>query len=79
MKKAHPHRIETEPGIGPVRDWKYDNAECEFSCKAKDIGLDSYVECLEEYSHMCPFSVRYAQSYFCKSPARVYMAKRFKE
>jgi hypothetical protein len=75
VKKAHTHRIETVPGIGPVRDWKYDNAECEFSCKAKDIGLDSYVQCLEECSHMCAFSVRYAHSYYCKNRARVYAAK----
>ncbi len=46
-----------------------------FTCKAKDIGLDSYVECLEKDSYRCPFSVRYSRSYYCKSPARVYAAK----
>jgi hypothetical protein len=53
--------------------------ESGFACKVQDIGLDSYVECLEEYSHMCPFSVRYAHSYFCKSLARVYVAKELKK
>jgi hypothetical protein len=57
-------------------------AECErykpgvgFICKAKDIGLDSFVQCLEKDSHLCVFSIRYAHSYFCKSPARVQAAK----
>lgn len=57
-------------------------AECErykpgvgFICKAKDIGLDSFVQCQEKDSHLCVFSIRYAHSYFCKSPARVHAAK----
>jgi hypothetical protein len=67
--------METLPGERPVRDWEYDKAEREFRCKAKDVGLDSYVECLEECSHMCPFSVRYAHSHYCKNLARVFAAK----
>jgi hypothetical protein len=56
-------------------------AECEryksglgFTCQAIDVGLDSYVRCLEKDSD-CPFSVPYAGSNFCKCPARVYVAK----
>ena len=61
--------IESErykPGIG-------------FSCKAKDVGLDTYAECLEEDSHRCPFSMSYADAYYCTSPARVYVAKAVKK
>jgi hypothetical protein len=54
-----------EPGVG-------------FTCKAKDVGLDSYVECLEKDSPWCPFSVSHGYSYYCKSPARVYFAKKVK-
>ena len=57
-------------------------AECErykpgvgFICKAMDLGLDSFVQCQEKDSHLCVFSIRYAHSYFCKSPARVHAAK----
>lgn len=46
-----------------------------FTCKAKDIGLDSYVECLEKDSVKCPFSVSYAYSFYCKCFARVNLAK----
>ncbi|UCD88191.1 MAG: hypothetical protein JSV01_10775 [Desulfobacterales bacterium] len=46
-----------------------------FTCKAKDIGLDCYAECLEKDSNSCPFSVPYGRAYYCTSPARVYIAK----
>jgi hypothetical protein len=50
-----------EPGVG-------------FTCNAIDVGLDSYVRCLEEDSE-CPFLVPYTDALFCKCPARVYFAK----
>ncbi len=79
MEKAHIRKIEEamggqkllaackryRPGVG-------------FTCKAIDIGLDSFVECLEKDSHRCPFSMTYANCNFCKSPARVYAAKELK-
>ncbi len=46
-----------------------------FTCKAKDIGLEAFVQCLEQDAFRCPFSVRYSSSYFCRSSARVYAAK----
>ena len=50
-----------------------------FSCKAKDVGLDTYAECLEKNSHRCPFSMSYAHAHYCISPVRVYEAKKAKE
>jgi hypothetical protein len=62
--------------------WQKLLAECKrykrgvgFTCKAIDVGLDSFVECLEKDSSSCVFSISYAHSYFCKSPARVRAAK----
>lgn len=54
-----------EPGVG-VR------------CKAKDVGLDSYAQCLEKEAFNCPFAVPYAHSFYCKCPVRVYIAKECK-
>lgn len=51
-----------EPGIG-------------FSCKARDVGLDSFAECLEKDAYRCPFSVSYARTHYCISPARVNVAQ----
>ena len=46
-----------------------------FTCKAQDVGLDTYAECLEEDSHICPFSMSYGDSHYCASPLRVYAVK----
>jgi hypothetical protein len=47
-----------------------------FTCEAKDIGLDSYVMCLERDSSRCPFSVTYARSYYCKCSLRINKVKK---
>jgi hypothetical protein len=48
-------------------------------CKAKDIGLETYLECMEVYPQKCPFSVAFGYSHFCKCPLRVYIAKKLKK
>ncbi|MGD9022224.1 MAG: hypothetical protein PVJ62_00450 [Deltaproteobacteria bacterium] len=47
-------------------------------CKARDIGLESHLECLEERPYKCKFSVAFGHSYFCYCPLRVYIAKELK-
>ena len=44
-------------------------------CKTKDVGLESYVQCLDDNPNRCTFSVRYGYSYYCRCPLRVYVAK----
>ena len=43
-------------------------------CKAKDIGLKSFLLCLEE-DQKCPFSIFFIDEYLCKCPLRVFIAK----
>ena len=45
-------------------------------CQAKDIGLQSFVECLEEAAQTCPFAVPFASRYLCRCPLRIYVAKK---
>ncbi|UCD87471.1 MAG: hypothetical protein JSV01_06890 [Desulfobacterales bacterium] len=66
---------ETMPAVKLLTECKRFKPGVGFTCKAKDIGLDAFVQCLEEDSFRCPFSVRYSHSYFCRSAARVYAAK----
>jgi hypothetical protein len=47
----------------------------EILCKARDIGLQSLVECLEEYPDKCPFSLSVPGFRLCKCQVRVYIAK----
>jgi len=47
--------------------------------KAKDIGLESFVECLEKDLTQCEFAVEFGGYYFCKCAVRVYIAKKLKK
>jgi hypothetical protein len=47
----------------------------EVLCKARDIGLQALVECIEENPDKCPFSVSLGGMRICKCPIRVYIAK----
>ena len=44
-------------------------------CKASDLGMESYLECLESNPRDCRFAFPFGQGYFCKCPLRVYLAK----
>jgi hypothetical protein len=44
-------------------------------CKTKDVGLKTYLECLEKEAPTCPFSVPYGSAYYCSCPLRVYIRK----
>jgi hypothetical protein len=48
-------------------------------CRAKDIGLEQFLECLEEEPIWCKFSFSFGNSYLCKCPLRVFIAKKLKE
>jgi hypothetical protein len=50
-----------------------------FSCKAKDVGLNCYAECLEIDANSCPFSFSYGSGYYCTSPVRTFIAKGLKK
>jgi hypothetical protein len=48
-------------------------------CKVKDIGLESFLICLEKYPSECKFSIHYGEVNFCQCLLRVYIAKKFKK
>jgi len=44
--------------------------------KAKDIGLESFIECQEKNSWECIFSLSFGYAYLCRCPLRIYIAKK---
>jgi len=48
-------------------------------CKAKDIGLESFLVCLEERPEACPFALSFGDSYLCQCSLRVYLSKELKK
>jgi hypothetical protein len=76
MEKAFIHQIEEAmPGLELLVECKRYKPGFGFTCEAEDVGLDSYVKCLEWDSKNCPSSFRYGRTYYCTSPARIYIAK----
>lgn len=48
-------------------------------CKARDIGLDSFVACLAEDPLQCKFSIHFGGIFFCQCKLRVYIAKKLRK
>jgi hypothetical protein len=44
-------------------------------CKARDFGMEGYLDCLEEEPHICEFSLPFGEGYLCKCALRIYIAK----
>lgn len=44
-------------------------------CEARDVGLQSLVECLEEDLELCPFTLSLPSLRLCKCQVRVYICK----
>ena len=51
----------------------------EILCKARDFGLDSYLECLEPDPQNCSFVIPFGNAFFCQCPLRVYLGKKLKK
>jgi hypothetical protein len=47
--------------------------------KIKDIGMPDSVRCLSKGPENCEYSFAFGDSYFCKCPLRIYIAKNFKK
>ena len=73
------HKQEIEEIIGQTvcpKGFACHRSAFEVLCKAKDIDIESFVVCLEEKPFACKFAVPFGDSYYCRSPVRVYMAKK---
>ncbi len=76
------HKNEIEEIISQFKcpkDFRCYKSGLKVLCKAKDIGLDTYLECMEVYPQTCPFSVAFGYSHLCQCPLRVYIAKKLKK
>jgi len=48
-------------------------------CKAKDLGLELFAECLEEDPSDCASSLTLEDSHYCYCPLLVYMVNKLKK
>ena len=62
-------------GISCPKDFVCYKSGFENLCNAEDIGLKSFLKCLEDNPIECVFSISFAGAYYCKCPLRIYIAK----
>lgn len=76
------HQKEIEEIIGQLKcpkDFECYKSGFKVLCKAVDVGVESFLECLEERPFKCKFSVAFGGLYYCQCPLRVYIAKKLKQ
>jgi len=66
-------------GLECPKDFQCCKPDIKALCKARDIGLETFLVCLEEQPLECVFALPFGGAYYCKCPLRVYIARRFKE
>ena len=47
-------------------------------CRARDFGIENYLECLDKNPQECKFAMEYGILYICKCPLRYYLVKHSK-
>jgi hypothetical protein len=60
-------------GMKCPKDFKCVNNDFKHLCKAADIGIRDYVECLDRNPLGCWYGVTFNNSRFCKCPIRIYL------
>ncbi|MCP4676683.1 MAG: hypothetical protein GY854_14465 [Deltaproteobacteria bacterium] len=48
-------------------------------CCARDIGIESYLDCLEKEIFTCQFALDFGEGRLCQCPLRVFLAKKLKK
>ena len=80
MKEAHKNKIEEIMGeIQCPKNFNCIKSGLEVLCKAKDLGLENYLKCLESNPNDCKFALPFGYNHFCQCPLRVYLAKNLKK
>ena len=63
-------------GMQCAKNFKCAESNFDRLCRARDFGIESYLDCLEENPQACSFALAFGSGYFCHCPLRVYLAKK---
>ena len=56
-------------------DFRCYKSHFEDICKAKNVGMEEFLECHDETPTHCQYSLSYGDVYFCHCPLRNYLAR----
>lgn len=77
MEPEHKRKIEEIVGVMECpKDFQCCESDFANVCRAKDIGIESFLECLQENPQLCRFALSFGYGYLCQCPLRVYIAKK---
>ena len=80
MKKRHREAIEEIMStIKCPKDFICYRSGFEKLCKAKDIGMESFLECLEDKPIKCHLTLYVNDVLYCQCPLRVFISKKLKK
>jgi len=81
MKKEEDKKIieEIMAGMHCPKNFVYAESGFDILCKARDFGLDNYLECLESDPQSCSFTLPFGNVFFCQCPLRVYLGEKLKK
>ena len=75
-QEIHEDIEEMMSGIHCLKEVKCTEINFKHLCKARDIGLEHNLECLESQALIqCKFALRFDAMHFCQCPVRVYFKK----
>jgi hypothetical protein len=61
-----------------TKDFKCYKSEFEHLCEMKDLGMDSFLKCVDKEATSCTFAIFFGGAYCCRCPLRIYIAKELK-
>lgn len=77
MENMHREKIEAILGqMQCPQGFRCADTDFKKVCRARDIGSDTFLECLEESALDCVFAISFSDAFYCNCPLRVYIAKR---
>jgi hypothetical protein len=78
-KNINSHIEELMCGFSCPKDFQCYRTGLKNLCKARDIGLESFVACLVSDPLECKFSLLFGGVFFCTCSLRIYIAKHLKK
>jgi hypothetical protein len=75
----HDYKKEIERIIDELecpKDFECYKSKFDVLSMARDIGMDSIIECLEKDRIACSFAISFGYACFCKCPLRVFISKK---